>query len=49
MRDKKSQRICKSLPMEECVLINTLAPSQTANDLILFTIKVLAKFGVKIV
>jgi hypothetical protein len=49
MRDEKSQRICKSLPMEECVLMNTLAPTQKANDLILITIKVLAKFGVRIV
>jgi hypothetical protein len=48
-QNKKSQRICKSLPMEECVLMNTLAPTQKANDIILVTIKVLAKFGVKIV
>jgi hypothetical protein len=48
-RDKKSQWICTSLPMEECVLMNTLAPTQKANDLILVTIKVLVKFAVKIV
>jgi hypothetical protein len=48
-RDKKSQRICKSLFTEECVMMNTLAPTQKANDIILVTIKVLAKFGVKIV
>jgi hypothetical protein len=28
MRDKKSKRICKSLPMEECVSMNTLTPTQ---------------------
>jgi hypothetical protein len=50
MRDEKSQRIRKSLPMEECVLMNALgAPTQKANDLILVTFKVLAKFGVRIV